>query len=245
MSVIEEMNSNGQWEEISCSKLKNNNGGIMYNTKKQYAQDIQLDDMDDKEVFVELTNKGKNKVWWRHKFMPYLPLEVVEQIQSQVQQHTEFKMLKQLSSKLALSNILTPSKFQDRGQVGTLVRGGFIHNDGNYSPPIYDYTNPFKHLRNMDLGYKRRTIPDWTKPRCSGHTKKGTRCHLGGTEEKKITGKWKGNITNIVGRFGMEFKHFCKYHAKEGDDLDTHYRRLGYKERNGYICKVCPLPEGH
>lgn len=238
MSVIEEMNSNGEW-----TKLKNNNGGLMYNGKT-YAQDIQLEDMDDKEVFVELTNTGKNKMWWRNKFMPYLPLEVVEQIRGQVDTYIAFKMYKQLSNKLAFSKMITPDKFRDQGQVGTLVRGGFIHNDGNYSPPIHNWKNEFKYLRNSDLAYKRRTLPSWTKPRCAGHTKKGTRCHLGGTAEARVPDKWKGNITNIVGRFDMELKHFCKYHEKEKEDWDTHYGKLGYVERNGYICKVCALPEG-
>ena len=244
MSVIEEMNTNGVWEELPI-KLKNNNGGIMYNNKKQYAQDIQLEDKDDKEVFVELTNTGKNHLWWRHKFMPYLPLEVVEKIQSQVEQYQSFNLYKQLSTKFVLDGIMDTGKYKG-AMYGELERGGFIHNDGNYSRPIYRKCENKIHFNtNSELKYKRRTLPTWTKPRCCGHTKKGTRCHLGGTAEKVIKGKWKGNITNIVGRFDMEFKHFCRYHEKEGDDLDTHYNRLGYKERNGYICKVCPLPEGH
>ena len=173
----------------------------------------------DKDFYLEVFSNGKNKLMWRNKFINYVKDDVKDFLLTPSNEEAVFKFYKQIKSK-------------------PLIDIKYI-----------EEKKPTWKITPQELKYNRRSLNSYTLPRCNGFTKdpRSTgRCNLGGTNEMKVPLKWKGNITNIVGRFGLEFKHFCKYHEGQfntEEKIDNFYGRLGYIERNGYICKVCKLPE--
>ena len=226
---IEIQNANGNWE-----KLARNDGCIMYNKKKQYAQDIRIGEMGDKEIWLELMNTGKNKLWWRNKFIAYLPKEVVDMIRQPVDEYQQMKLYKHISQKFIFDAIMDTGKYVDEKEtIGEYITTG-----------VYKWSDKKRnYLHNSQLKYRRRKLTSWSNPRCCGINGKGKRCNLGGTIEKSVPQEWYGNITNIVKNNGREVKHFCKYHEKQYEDPNIHYWQLNYRLKDGYCIKIGDLPE--